>query len=993
MRLLKLDFSGIGPFAKSHSIDFTSFESDGLYLLRGDTGAGKSTIIDAITFALYGCVAGGMDSSKDRLRSNYAGPHDDSRVRLRFEVDEGIFEVERTPEYHKEGRKTPVPASALLTRLIVDEDANPLEAEPYLQRISEVNAAIENLVGVDFNQFLQTVVLPQGKFAQFIQAKSDERKAILSAIFATAQYEAFQTRLLEQWKQTEAQLSQILAQVSFITDTVGPQASRAANNGDWQEALAATQRRLADDEARWRNANYRRHSKSADVLELTSLLAQSRIITDFQQRDRELQVREDKLHLQQERIETVRQQLDQSLAATVIQRSHAQLQRCEAAVESFQQAKERLQADLASLGNPVDVAQVDAYWDTVQAQLQSVADARHSRDEAERLERELADLETQIARHRAEVDKAGDLSEKINQQLPTMTAQVEQLRQGAKPLPEMENQCAQVRQALDTVTQADTLRQQLVALAEDIKPAAQRKYEALTKTQVLTQQWLGSSASAIAAHLVEGQPCPVCGSCDHPQPRQTQAEEVSLEQVEAAQATLTAASTELDALERRQRDLTTTIAELNQQVGGQDKATLELQLESLQAAVQRAEQCQAQARTIEELISQYRVRQLELTQTSAEHLANLRAAEQKQELITERHQQLLSQVSAHLDGFDTIEERAEHLQQVKELLRELRGCGDELANAESALAHAQAQLEESLTASIFSHLEQALEAVLESQQQRQYTAEVANYERELAGVQALRTELDALDLYGRVAADTDALNALLRAAKSALNECVEQVAEAGKDRERSAQLLADLEQALSSYERKCADSESLRVLAQAARGAALEGGRRISLDTWVLLNQFDDVITAANPHLQQFSAGRYQLKRAVADAGSKTQYAGLGLAVIDEEADGERTPSSLSGGEKFYTSLALALGLVEVISSYAGGVQLRSMIIDEGFGSLDYSRLDDVMAGLQAMQTSGRTVGVVSHVAEMRNRIHTGVEVRRLGSGKGSTLVVYGDDA
>ncbi len=992
MRLLRLDFRAIGPFIKEHSIDFTAFENDGLYLLRGETGAGKSTLIDAITYALYGRVAGGTDSSKERLRSNYASDNDESYVRLRFEVGQGVFEVERSPEYHKAGRKSAIPAKAVLSRLTLDEDGQCLETEPISQRIGDINSQVQSLLGVDYHQFLQTVVLPQGKFAEFIQAKSDERKAILSAIFATAQFEAFQDRLLRRWKDVNAELSSQLSNLEFIAATVSDKAAENAAAGDWEGAVAAGVAQVTNHQQVWETKNAERHQHALAVYELAALEAEATAIAQFQAREKQVQQKESELDAQRPQVEQLRRQLEASLSAQPVKVAHRQLQQTERSLQAEESNSAQLLQALADAGNPVDPQQVDAHWDQLQAQIQVVDTTREAAQECDRTRDELLQVNQQLESLDEQLQTQQGAKERLDAQLPVMTQNVQILRQMAQPGVELQSQVQQLKTTLALVAEAETKRAELVALSEQINPAARKADSARRLSQSVTQRWLAASAAAIAEHLEPDQPCPVCGSTVHPAPQVPSEDHATQEQVEAAQAALQEATSALQELQLQQRDLTSAISGLNQQVGGQDRATLQFQLEQQEAALAQALEAGEKASALEEILQVQRNSLAQLVETMAQQGAQRSALAQKRTDLRGRVEALEARVSENLAGFDTLEARSLALQKLKDLMEQLRRGLATIQTLRSHRNHALEQMEQALSDTTFPDLESCLAAALEDEQQFQLQAQISSFDQEMAGVQARRAELDASDLRGRVGADSAALRGLLRKAKGRAERALQAETAAAKELEAAQTRLHSLQQALLQYQQKRAGSESLQRLAEAARGAALDEGRRISLDTWVLLNQFDDVIAAANPHLLQFSAQRYQLKRTVADAGSQTQYAGLGLAILDEEADGERTPSSLSGGEKFYTSLALALGLVEVISSYAGGLQFRSMIIDEGFGSLDYSRLDDVMAGLEAMQTSGRTVGVVSHVTEMRNRIQTGVEVTRLSSGKGSTLKVYGDD-
>ncbi|MDO5721636.1 MAG: SMC family ATPase [Actinomycetaceae bacterium] len=990
MRLLQLDFTAIGPFPGSHCIDFTKFEADGLYLLRGDTGSGKSTIIDALTFALFGQVAGGSASSKDRLRSNYAAPEVESAVTLRFEVNAGIFEVERRPEYVVAGRKTPVPGRVRLSRLSLDEDGQVLHDEVLATKIREVNGLVEELLGVNYSQFLQTVVLPQGQFAEFIRASSDSRKAILSAIFATAQFERFQRRLQELWLDSEQDLKERRLELVFSAQQISEDCAEAASAQDWDTCLDAASKQLQESRNHYLNLNQVERDRHGALLELGNLAAQSRRISLAKQRAQQLSLEESRLRAADPQVQQWRTALERAEAARAVLVVAEKESAAAAAVADLCAHSKQLEEGIRKLGNSDFDGDVEAAWESLRLQLVEAQTGAEAEAEYSRLKAQLDALNGDVERLENSVSEAKQLAEQSRSAIPEREAYIQQLQPIVDTLPQLLADEKQLLQQLEVVAKADALRQELKQVAEDIGRASLALDSAGRIRDDLLQRWLDSSAADLARHLQSGQPCPVCGSTSHPNPREMESSDVHLTDVERAQEEWKESNEAFLGLRAKQDKLTAAISDFNQQVGGQDEASLRLQEQSLAEQKQRLEAAREYLTKLEAEIETLRNSAQESDARLVADSSELATLQERLRNTRDTCQQLDSQVVRARGRYDTVAQRLASLRAEQELVQQLRKCSQQLVSARDKHSSINDELTQVLSDSQFASLQQAQANGLADQEMGALVEQVSAHERAVSAMQTRRADLEAEGLFLRESADTQWLESLAKQANAHYLDARGALQVAIAKHQQVSDKFSDLRTKVSAYRELAADSEPVRVLAQAAKGAMLGDNKRISLDTWVLFSQFDDVLAAANPHLQQFSAGRYQLKRTVVDAGSRSRSVGLGLAVIDSETDGERTPSSLSGGETFYTSLALALGLVEVISSYAGGIQFRSLIIDEGFGSLDNARLDEVMAGLEAMHTAGRTVGMVSHVTEMRNRIHTGVEVESKGNGRGSTLKVYG---
>lgn len=496
--------------------------------------------------------------------------------------------------------------------------------------------------------------------------------------------------------------------------------------------------------------------------------------------------------------------------------------------------------------------------------------------------------------------------------------------------------------------------------------------------------WIAQSASALARELEEDTPCPVCGSTAHPAPAPAADGEITREQVAELDQARDRAESELRDAQARHQDLVRRIAQLNE-VAGAPTPTLETERDRAAELVAKLEALTPQISEIEAALAQERTRLDGLTDalTSAREAAASLAS-----TLQERESALaaaVARVETERADYSSLDERAAALDERAHRSAALAGACADWDNARAALAQARRALTDALT-------EQGLGAdswrtlLLPLPQVEALEARVATHEKALF---AAREALASERLTRAAAASAPDLEALTETARKAEEDAAAASRASGILEQHCAQLdaaRASLEEALEALARAREQAGPIRRLADIAAASGPENLASTPLSAWVLIARLEEVLAAANPRLAAISSGRYELV-SVPDDGTASRKSGLGLAIIDHDTDALRSPRTLSGGETFYTSLALALGLADVVSAEAGGIELRTMFIDEGFGSLDSHTLSLVMAQLQALRCAGRTVGVISHVEEMATQIADQIQVRPLPEG-GSTLSV-----
>lgn len=850
MHLHRLEFRALGPFPGQHAIDFDALGSTALFLIDGPTGVGKSSIIDAIAFALYGGVAG-EHSDDQRLHSSFAPPDDEPWAMLEFSTSSGRFRVRRTPRYVRPKKRgsgdIEVNASVLLERSV-----GPSSWEFVTRSIPEAATEIERALGLSRAQFLQTVVLPQGEFAAFLAADSSDRLAVLQRIFATSAYAEVERLLDDRRRAAEAQRAEAVAAV--------------------ERAVAHVIGRLADDDPARQEAPGPGMPDEAVLADLDALVLATR------QRHQDAVAQSDTADAaaagsagrlaEAERVRGVRER--QAAAASA-------LDAAEAALAEARSGLAEHEAVIASLGAGPD--DPGALADAVQRAtgalgpaLEAEASLPAERAARERLSQRVVALEERLAgltkeRDEGLPDRLGDLA-----------------ASAALAAAAAEGQAQDARRA-----EAQAIRARLDGMAADL-----------------------------AAGLVDGEPCPVCGAREHPHPAPAAERQVSAADVESAGLARSTADEQVHRVRVERVRL-----------GSHPEAGF--QQPRLAGAAQRS---------LGELsagIGELLARQAALAATLAsavDQRAVARAARDAQAAVVRERGAV---VAAALSGYATVAGRAAALAGLESALLGMTRAAREAERAAAALATAAADA-------------------------AGLPAAVDDSTRDALAVQAREAEAHARRVAGT--------------------------------RDSAASLAADLAARLAAVRVAMADRDACRArtddvitVAQVVRGGV---GNRLAqpLSAYVVQAMFDEVLGSANRRLAAMLDGRFELHATEERTGRKLMGQGLGLEVLDLRTETLRKASTLSGGETFCAALALALGLADTVRANAGGIEIGTLLIDEGFGSLDPDRLDDVMAELQRLRKDGRVVGVISHVSEMKRGIAERIDVRPIGPRDGSTLEV-----
>jgi exonuclease SbcC len=993
MQLHRLRLCAIGPFAGEHVIDFDRLGASGLFLMEGPTGAGKSTLIDAVVFALYGEVAG-RASSNERMHSAVADPGVTPWVELDFSTPGGLYRIRRTPKHERAKRRgdgfTVENASGTLWRLLSPDAAGGELGQPLATRLDEIGGEVARILGLSREQFVQTIVLPQGEFATFLRADAERRRELLQRLFGTEVYDRVVNRLVEQRRAMGQALADAEADVRGAVLAFCAAAGLDASSQDALLALDesalldAVATELAHAESRYREAD-------AAAEQQTAAAARARADRDSAHaaeaaRQRLVALRADAAALEQSssKIEQHRARLR---AAESAARLAPVLDGLAEAETRREQAHQRLETVRSALPQPSLTA------DQWTAQERQVRDAIAELSVALQLEEGLAAAEsrvTQLTAQRAEIERHWREAEEAVVLAPdALTTLRDQLASALTERGRLSSAAADLRSAAEVLAAAAELElvQQKVAAAGAEREAAHHAAQvALAEEAGSRSRYLDGIAGQLAAELEPGSPCPVCGSIEHPRPATRRSGDVDRATVDVLSARASEAAMALEQAAAEAAALQATAAELSGRSGGvpvsQAQVALrnaELAVADLEIATGDVERLESAIAEQERQLAEQRAASERLATESARRAAELEAAAAQLDADRER-------VAAAAAGQATVAARVEAL-------------ATEALAWQTAVEAAAAQLEadrdvrtrseewqRAVGASEFDGRPDVEQALIGDAERSELSTAVDQFERRNVEVAAALADPALAALDPDQAVDLAAADAVASAAEESMNTALQ---ERGRRRQRldDSQAKADGVRAAVDARRQLSDSAAATIrMADLASASTSDNARSMTLPTFVLRERFVEVVASANERLMVMSDGRYALEH-VEDKGGNRR-SGLGLQVRDTHTEHPRDPATLSGGETFYCSLALALGLADVVTAEAGGVDLGTLFVDEGFGSLDPETLDHVLAVLSGLSASGRVVGIVSHVPELKERIQERVTItpNRDGSSRLSVI-------
>lgn len=909
MRPLKLTISAFGPYADQQELDFTKLGQSGLYLITGDTGAGKTTIFDAITFALFGEASG--DSRKaDMLRSKYAKAETPTFVELTFSHGEKEYTVRRNPEYTRAKTRGTGTTNEKASAQLFSPNGGVLDG-----KVKEVDNAIRDIIGLTQEQFSQIAMISQGEFRELLQADTKKRQAIFREIFKTGKYEVLQERLKSEASSLNQQLSEIrrstaqyVGSILCNEDSLLAIDVRKARDGEMLTAdvLELLVNLLTEDELVKEKLGKELSSKDTQIESLTKEITRA---AEYQKREKEL---EEKL------------QKGQVLTAEMEQAQMA-LQEAESASKEQELLEKKI--------NEIDLL-LPSY------------------DEIEGKINELSEKESDL-------EEAREKQTDVLQNTETLRDEIAELTEEQKSLEDAAVECQQLvsqREAL--VRKRDALNSLVVDIKElQVQQAKlqnlQKDYVAARDEMVRLQSiydtknkaFLDEQAGILASNLTSGTPCPVCGSTEHPQPAALSENAPTEADVKKAKQALDAATSTMTEASK--------LASTQKGKVANDEEKISKDVKKLLGDFSIADAESVAAEQVKTLVSEITItdEKISLAETKKKRKLALDDLLPKKGSLLQQETERLNELNSTVAALKTaVEQLGKHVEELKgKLPYESRSVAEE---ERKSLSNKKEQLKKALNdaKAAFDNKNDELTGV---------QSVIEDLRRQLAekndvDIDALRTQKNALTTErGQIIEEQNEVGTRLTVNSSARDNIAAKAIETTKLEQRYAWVKA---------------------LSDTANGT-VSGKAKIMLETYIQTTYFDRILERANLRLRKMSGGQYDLKRREEADNNKAQ-SGLDLNIVDHINATERSVNTLSGGESFLASLALALGLSDEVQA-STGIRLDTLFVDEGFGSLDPEALSKAYNTLAGLTDGNRLVGIISHVAELKEKIEHQIVVKK----------------
>ena len=1037
MRPHRLVVSALGPYADRTQVDFDGLAQDGLFLIHGPTGAGKTFLLDAISFALYGAVSG--ERAVTGLRSDHAAADTETFVEFEFEAQGAEWRVLRSPQHErpkKRGTGTTTSQSTAHLFRLVDGHWQAVAAKN-----SEVTPLVRELIGLTHAQFRQVILLPQGKFEEVLRASSTQREELLKSLFDTELYERVSSRLEERARDAEKSCARTELELSRLrhqawdrwteirsascngSDAVGTATVTAADvSTDTPDELSDStvldeapvdqvQLDLLADEASAAAKVAARRAADTAATVVAARLEHARVTSVTELFDRRTALRSHQLRLaeQASAMDSDRRRVRRAAAAALMQPSITAGRRAQTALETARSVSadairaasaarravtvplptsathldlgvrrpgdDPASPDPATLdGTALDLARTELAQ--LQSSIEALAALQIRRRELlaaqGRLLRRAERSDAKVLTHTAEATDAEAL-------IGPSTAEHQTALLVQAQLPGLQAAARTAAGQFQAVTQLATARRSLDELTAAHEAARSHANRANELWNDAREVYLDGIAAVLAAELHDGDACAVCGSTSHPHPARTGADALTKGQVDDAEQLARAADRDRDATDDRRRDALHRVELLTERAGqvADDPARAADEERRASLALDAAERTAERIDTLERtavLAAEAHAAALVLVDRCSVDAAEARRdAETHRQEIARHDAQLSSELGSDVDPEVDLASAGRALGELSTALRSLVTAIEAVAVAGATATTVAGRLATDLDASEFDDLRQVLDAALVEDESRRLGDAVEQYDAQVdaAAAQLAAAEFTELTTIGEHRPDTTPISARLRDAELADESATATELRLGDGADQIVAWSDEHRSIIRESTELRHHAAELRRLADTAGGRT---GAKLSLQRWVLATYLEEICTLATVRLLTMTAGRYSL-RLHRDRARGNAKSGLDLRVLDAFTGDEREVSSLSGGETFQASLALALAVADAVEQHSGGVRLDALFIDEGFGSLDPDALELAMDELDQLRSGGRMVGIISHVAGLKERVHTGIEV------------------
>ncbi|WP_186577743.1 AAA family ATPase [Aquibacillus kalidii] len=1036
MRAITLEMTAFGPYRDKQVINFNELGDESIFLITGPTGAGKTTIFDAICYALYG-RASGSDRDQDSLRSHFANIDQTTEISFIFSLKGKIYQVNRYPKQQKRKERgegyTEDPARAELYEMDGNNGLNLISA-----KIKDVNESLEEMLGLDYEQFRKMIMIPQGEFRRLISENSKEREEILQKIFRTHFYQRItdelkkQSKELKQWiEQNEWKITQEVEKISWkhvdvetiedaTTDEILSNLNTEIQVGKeestkWNHQLKVEkeslkkiqetlfeQKQLADKFEEFAQLN-----KTKEVLEqqlpqviekkrVLELAQRAGIIIPFEDqannRKKEWQEQTQKLTEQKERVARLQKQYEEVKHSYELELAKE---------KEREQLKETIQSEKQQLEKLTSYYQLKDKHQLVTKKLNTTQQTmKQVKQEVENYTKEIEELEKQVNDQTKWTKAFYEMEAKLKDRQEKLT-NLERLKKEFTELDKLRNEFQKVNQYYQSIQKQVTDKRETI--------------------QKLEQEQRENQAYYLAQHLHDGETCPVCGSTEHPNKANKSSESISEDRINALQKELATIEKQLEQSQENYIQIKSNGQAQRQVVEKlytelQDDQ-LELEMESISAYIKKSietrksleqerdiinqqinwiEQAEKQRQVLQtskkEKTEQLEKMQLDSEKVSEEHIRIKTQLESLEQDISDKNstptsvQQQITKLETTFQEWvkrwELIQEKyqqvSSELQQATVILEQLQTF---LVDLKGRYEEQQALYQQKVQENEFTSVDSYQSAKRSEPEQKEIAEAINEFEKRKQSnhdrIVTLQEQLENKEI-----PNLTMLNEKLTEQENKVDhtsQIIQQLSIQMEQYEQIKQSLDDLHEKNQSLTKQYYD---IGELADLARG---ENHLKLSFERYVLSSFLDEILLQANIRMDQLTEHRYQLIRSdqVAKRGAQS---GLDLEVIDHHTGQQRSVKTLSGGEGFKAALSLALGMADVVQAHAGGVQLETLFIDEGFGTLDELSLEQAIDCLKGLQQSNRILGIISHVPQLKEEIHAKLQISTTPQGSHATF-------
>lgn len=993
MMPISLTLSAFGPYPDTITIDFESFQEDGLFLITGPTGSGKTMIFDAMIFALYGKTSGQIRQT-DSLRCDRALNEISTFVEFSFSLHQQNYTIKRNPKYYLEGKKTPKQPSALLT----------LPDGKMVEGIKEVNQKMISLLGVDDQQFKQICMIAQGEFTKLIMASSDEREKVLRELFHSETYQKLEEKLKVHLKVYQDKYDLLLNKRKDLMQELQVE--------DHQEYLSKQTKLIASQQKEYDDLKKDLDQKKQQ-LQLYRLQNQRLIqLKDLKQQFQDLKKQENDYQELNKTVNTLKKAQETNYLYISYIKQQKKLQTLNLNQEDFLKQLKKLEKDYQE--KKVQSNSLDYKQQTKEKLQNQIQETKQLINQIYQYQNDYQNLQTLKQQYRM-LDEEHKLflkkKEKFENGLQRDQERIQSEQQVQSKYELIKQQYVRLNEQKVKVHQLSDYYDQILKLNEN-KSDLQEDYTVVEKQvdhekmqyNQMEKLYFRKQAGIFALQLKEDQPCPICGSLHHPHPAQIEKEDITKEKLDQQAKKVKQQEHRLqDILQKillynqKKEMLVKQTKQLSSELNIQEELSKEIFIKELDHLSKDEKRMKKEYLELQDELK-YIQKLKKSVALSLKDMSTYESKELKQAQSLENIQVQIHQLSGKLDDSMRqyeIGEVNKNYQQVQKKYRQLsleietiqqdyEKVKNKYLEIKTKISSLNQQIiqEQEIYDELDNKYHTALDAFINEEeflnlktQINQISILEKKYQDYIISLKSLNEQIISLEneVKDSTYVDLSSLSETIKEVNQQLREKNDDLEKLKIDYSLKEKMIKDIQKINQQLKK---DEDTYQRYLDLYNLASGKNNARVSIERYVLATYFENMLIYANVIMKQLSQGRYQLLRKD-DAGKGRSQQGLELDVFDQESGNIRSIKTLSGGESFKAALSLALGLSRMVQDYAGGIELNTLFIDEGFGSLDSQSLDQAMNCLMELHHENKLIGIISHVSDLKDRIERQLVVER----------------